>query len=1074
MQATGSDLMSITKSGESKADGPDLFMKYQMEIRTKYGHQKPDYKPNYKFRELDKALKLKSRNSATLRQTGSVLNLVWKERGPSNVPGRTRGLLIDPRDPNKNTWFAGTAGGGIWKTTNAGANWINKTPDLPNLSTTVLAISNSNPEVIYAGTGEGFFNSGSIDGDGIFKSIDGGETWDQLLSTAGDLDFININEIIVDPSDTNVLLICANGSPPVSSGIMKSVDGGDNWTKVYSANSRVQDLVFDPNDFNIQYAGVNTFGVIKSIDGGDTWQKFSSGLSANGRIELAISPVVSSRIFAAVEGELSDAEGSSDLFISDDSGGSWSLVKEENEGVNVDWMDSQGWYNNSIIAHPYDLDLLYVGGIDLHMFKIKAGTAVGPDQIKNISELGTDAFLAFESSTLSHLNGGFGTGVDWFDNWDGFPIEIAGSDYTSIEIRFGSGRRQMAHRFTVPSNAGTNNDGGAGIGPLEHFYQDYVQVPFEVWDIDNNIQLMVSFRDQEGDGKFELVQRIQADPTIGREYIFVNAVTYNPNNPDSKIAATAGHAYKNIYAMWPLLAEEAVWDDQNLPDSKLVVDYGPLSIRFRETTRLTNSGGSLNPGTVHPDIHNFAIIPTTGLNFKILTSNDGGVYISNDSSVPGLGDDNWRKVGGSLNTGQFYGADKKRGEDIYVGGMQDNGTYKSFSNPNASSSYTFQFGGDGFEVIWNYGDPDKIIGGAQFNRFRRFDGNTNSSVWSSATNGLEDVGDEKAPFITKLANSPFWPNVIYTVGVSGVWRSNNFGIDWALLPIDTKWVIDSSISSSYDVAVSLSNPAIVWAGGAMTNQRSIFVTQDGGRNFKAVNNYSGTTIGAISGIATHPENDSSAFLLFSQARIPKVLKTKDLGLNWEDLSGFESGGVSNNGFPDVAVHSLLVFPHDTNVIWVGTEIGIFESSDNGISWEILGGDFPAVSVWSMKIVENQVVVGTHGRGIWTATINGLDWPGEIISDINKEIEVDGNNLLLYPNPAFDRVKAKFDLPLTDKIIASMYDINGKMVKQLNFNKTQTHGGEIEIDLGGLNPGLYIIEIDNGQQKVSARLLVKDN
>jgi len=937
-------------------------------------------------------------------------------------------------------------------------------------------MSKTNPDVLYAGTGEGFFNSGAISGDGIFKSIDGGETWSLLSSTTGNLDFQNINEIIIDPNDSKILLICSNGSPPFKSGIMKSVDGGISWINVYSANSRVQDLVFNPDNFNIQYAGVNTFGIIKSINGGNTWTKHSNGLSANGRIELAISPVVTSRIFAAVEGELSDADGSSDLFISDDSGDSWSLVKEENNGANVDWMDSQGWYDNSIITHPYDPDILYVGGIDIHMIKIKAGSAVGPDQIKNIIEFGTEVFLAFESSTLSHLNGGFGTGEDWFDIWEGYPIEVTESDYTSIEIRFGPGKNQMAHRFTVPPNAGTNNDGGAGIGPLEHFYKDYVEVPFEVWDIENNIQLMVSFRDQEDDGKFELVQRTGEDPTIGREYIFINAVPYDSDSPNLNIATTAGHAFKNIYAMWPMLAEEAVWDDQNLPDSKLIVDYGPLSIRFRETTRFTNSRGSLNPETVHPDIHNFVIIPTTGLNFKILTSNDGGVYISNESSSPGLGDNNWIKVGGSLNTGQFYGADKKRGEEVYIGGMQDNGTYRSFSNPDASSSYSFQFGGDGFEVIWNYGDPSKVIGSSQFNSFRRFDSNTNSSVWSSATNGLEDVGDDRAGFISQLANSPFWPNVIYTVGVSGVWRSNNFGIDWALLPINNRWVIDSSISSTYDVAVSLANPTIVWAGGAMTNQRSIFVTQDGGINFNAVNNYSEATMGPISGIATHPENESQAFLLFSQAKTPKVLLTKDLGQSWEDLSGFGSNEVSNNGFPDVAVHSLLVFPHDTNVIWVGTEIGIFESSDSGTSWEILGGDFPAASVWSMKIVENQVVVGTHGRGIWTATINGLDWPGEIVTDINDEFKVDGNNLSLYPNPAIDKIKVRFNLSFTDKIVASIYDIKGRMVMQLTFNQTHTPTpeGEIQIDLDGLNPGLYIVEIDNGKEKVSSRLLVRNN
>lgn len=92
-QTTANNLLPVQGSKEEKADGPDILMRYQMEIRTKYGRTSPDYNPNYKFRELGKALKLISRNSASLRQSGSILNPVWKERGPSNVPGRTRGAV---------------------------------------------------------------------------------------------------------------------------------------------------------------------------------------------------------------------------------------------------------------------------------------------------------------------------------------------------------------------------------------------------------------------------------------------------------------------------------------------------------------------------------------------------------------------------------------------------------------------------------------------------------------------------------------------------------------------------------------------------------------------------------------------------------------------------------------------------------------------------------------------------------------------------------------------------------------------------------------------------------------------
>ncbi|MEM8489156.1 MAG: T9SS type A sorting domain-containing protein, partial [Bacteroidota bacterium] len=123
--------------------------------------------------------------------------------------------------------------------------------------------------------------------------------------------------------------------------------------------------------------------------------------------------------------------------------------------------------------------------------------------------------------------------------------------------------------------------------------------------------------------------------------------------------------------------------------------------------------------------------------------------------------------------------------------------------------------------------------------------------------------------------------------------------------------------------------------------------------------------------ATHPLEPQTAFALFSMAGTPKIMKTSDLGASWEELSGFGANGESNNGFPDVAVYSLLVMPFDTDVLWAGTEIGIFESRNGGATWQLLEGDFPAVAVWQMRIVNDQVVIATHGRGVWTATLPEL-------------------------------------------------------------------------------------------------------
>ena len=130
--------------GRSKFDQPNEYTKHYRLIREGHGKYKATYTPGYRFMALQKARQEAARKIANAR-TNAVL---WEERGPANVPGRTRSLLILSTDPTGNSWIAGAVGGGIWKTTDAGETWNNLTPDLPNIAVTTLAMSG---QVIYAG-----------------------------------------------------------------------------------------------------------------------------------------------------------------------------------------------------------------------------------------------------------------------------------------------------------------------------------------------------------------------------------------------------------------------------------------------------------------------------------------------------------------------------------------------------------------------------------------------------------------------------------------------------------------------------------------------------------------------------------------------------------------------------------------------------------------------------------------------------------------------------------------------------------------------------------------------------------
>ena len=946
--------------GIVKADAPDEFARLHVDMRTREGEEAPGYTPNYVIKELERAKK----RSARFRTKGVSYVSEWTNRGPSNVPGRTRGLLVHPQDP-ENTWYAGSVGGGVWKTTDKGQSWTNLTPDLPNLSTTTLAMSAANPDIIYAGTGEGFYAVNFINGSGIFKTSDGGITWNQLLSTANNSDFINVNRIIVDPQNPDILLACTNSGIQQSSrftAIMRSVDGGQTWDKVFSHGyPAVQQLIYKPGDFNVQYAAFNRNGVLKSTDAGLTWQYASNGLDIRGRVELAIAPTNPNRIFASAEGKTHKAE----LYVSDDEANSWHLAIQADGSEEVDYLGGQGWYDNTIAVHPFDENKVYFGGVNLWLAQIL------DDGVTNVTDVEVsllsfyDLYIDFQEFGGKYYEGRLDTGPVPNDRW------------VDVTINFGDQYSQKAHRFTVPETAGSNGDDGAGVPDSEYLYQDYVEVPFEVWDTENDRQLMVSFRDQERDGKFDLEHASETDLTLSREYIFIHDLAY-AEAPDNTVAQKGGHVNERMYFMWPRLAAGQVWSDSWMPEALISISTTDNQVRLAATEDVSDayhqySGENSFPQTfaqidqtgLHPDHHNLVMV-TTGIQeqeFFILGANDGGVYHSKIGKSPGVANGDWVFAGNGYGTSQFYSAEKKRGFDEYIGGMQDNGTWRSPANVDASEAtkYLRQVGGDGFEALWHYGDSRKIIASYQYNNFWKTEDGGQS--WSDATNGLTDI-DNEGVFISNLAGSQTSPDLIYTIGPSGVWKSTDFGDNWSLTSISSDW---RDNNQNPDIKVSLADDQVIYAGFGMASGNKIHVSKDGGESFTPTNNYQ-QSMGRLTGLATHPGDPAKAYALFSFAGAPKILKTTDYGQNWKDITGFEGSSTSSRGFPDVAVHSFLVLPHDTTILWAGTEIGLVESTDNGASWNLLTEGVPATAIWNMKMVDDQVVMATHGRGIWTATI----------------------------------------------------------------------------------------------------------
>ncbi|HEY2163002.1 MAG TPA: glycosyl hydrolase, partial [Gemmatimonadaceae bacterium] len=222
---------------------------------------------------------------------------------------------------NQMVYYMGAAGGGLWKSENAGGRWRNVSDGyFKSGSIGDIAVFDGNPSIVYVGTGEAPVRGQmSSYGDGVYKSTDAGRTWAHI----GLEKTRQISRVVVHPTDPNVVYVAAQGSRWASSddrGIYRSVDGGATWKRVLfvSPNAGASELVMDPSNPKVLYAtfwdllrtpwavrsGGPGSGVWKTTDGGDTWIQLKTGLpSLMGRIGLAIAPSSASRLYAIVEAD---------------------------------------------------------------------------------------------------------------------------------------------------------------------------------------------------------------------------------------------------------------------------------------------------------------------------------------------------------------------------------------------------------------------------------------------------------------------------------------------------------------------------------------------------------------------------------------------------------------------------------------------------------------------------------------------------------------------------------------------------------------------------------------------------
>ena len=370
-------------------------------------------------------------------QSSTFNGLAFRSIGPALTSGRIVDLAVNPK--NSSEYYVASASGGVWKTENAGITFSPIFDEQVSFSIGCVTIDPSNPNIVWVGSGENNNQRVAGYGDGVYKSEDGGKSWKNVGLTKSE----HIGMIAIDPGNSDIVFVAAYGplwSSGGERGIYKTIDGGKTWKDVLtvSDNTGFNEIHMDPRNSNILYAAAHqrqrkvfTYigggpesALYKSTDGGTTWTKIMKGLPENidlGRIGLAVSPVNPDHIFAIVEAS-GDKGG---LFASTDRGASW-----EKRGN----YSTSGNYYQEIFCDPKDADKIYA--MDVYL-------KVSEDGGKTFHNLGEKSkhvdnhIIWIDPANTQHMlvgcDGGLYESYDAAKNWN-FKANIPVTQFYKVSL----------------------------------------------------------------------------------------------------------------------------------------------------------------------------------------------------------------------------------------------------------------------------------------------------------------------------------------------------------------------------------------------------------------------------------------------------------------------------------------------------------------------------------------------------------------------------------------------------------------------------------------------------------------
>lgn len=816
--------------------------------------------------------------------------LRFEEIGPGIFGGRIRGFVAHP--DREGHLLAGGVSGGIWKTTDDGQNWEPKTDFLASIAIGSMLLDPDNPETVYAGTGEGFFNFDAAQGFGIFVSHDFGETWSRF-GTTDNSDFFYVNRMARIPG-SNVFLAAT------SEGIFKSTNNGNSWSEVSGINTSGRgftDLQIDPS--NSSHLLAYHFGDPNAVQN-----------------TLSVSTP------ASLAGDYSSVQASFGPAIPN--GGINGQLIQVNDGTNPT-SDGCESINNDIS-----------GQIAL----IERGNCNFTDKVINAQNAGATAVVVFQNSTddpfvMGGENNSISIPAVMISRADGNSFRNAGGAAVNITI---SGTQDvLLNRYLVRSTNGGDNWSVLNVPGLDEpdmlraeigFGSDgtvYVAAAKETEEFDNGSTngTIGLFRSPPGNN-LNLIKTASNTNFIERQGWYDLAITVNP--------ADSNEVFMGAVDMFSTtnggttISKRSFWN----PSFGAVDRY------------------------IHADHHGYFFSPFNNDHLYIVS--DGGVTKSED------GGQSFFSLNNGLNISQSYGIAVSPDGQRVTSGTQDNGSQLYFGD---QQDWLEWQGGDGGYSGWDQQQGEFVYGSYVNGQMY----GSNNGGFSAQAMELPDT--EGARFIQPFVLDENNGNRML-VGTDNVYFTNN-----ARFLSNATWQDVTGTINGAGVSAVAFNPHITseaYAGMAASQasgaSQIVKITNLGSSN-TVVDIGPAQFLGVADDVVTDIRVDlfdtsgQTLYATFGSYKDNRVLRSTNGGNSWSTIS---------NNLPDIPVYQIINDPQDPNLLYLGTELGLWVGRKLGNTYVWNQFDYGPANTRVLDLVWNngQLYLGTHGRGTYVASKQAVD------------------------------------------------------------------------------------------------------